>query len=1022
MDFIRRVSVGARRTVQALLLLGAATCLRGSAAAESSDSMPQSAADRKVRIRELINASRLASADSAAQVHLMVVSTAKHVDSLAVADAIDQLLEVMQRMARAGAPEFHVLAERNIRIREKYAKPDDLETADAWQLLAAGLRAVGDQRGALALYHRALAMQERVLGPDDLEVSRTVNRMVGPNRALGDRATARALLGRALAIRERLLPPEHRDIALVLGNIALMDMEDGEYTLARERYQRVMKSYELAEGPDGTQVGITLLNVSTLSTRLGDTREACAQLERAIRILSAKLGSERYEVCIARMNLGANLLKLQQPAKAESLLRVVVEVLERTKAGDPAIRSEAMVGLARACADMGGLTEADSLFRRALDQQVAATAPDHWDVAKTLRAMAELAEHRGDARGAEEQWTRALQIDESSLGPDHPTVALDLQGRARSRLRAGESSEALADALRAEQISARHLRATARALPERRAMEYAAVRANGMSLSLAALAEHAADPGHVASVWDALIRSRAIVLDELASRQPSAWAEADSGTLALAKRSAELHRKLANLFVRGIADSAGGFRAEIGATQHACDSVDSELAARSARWRAQSEAADAGLLDVLTALTPGDALVAFARQEAGDDEMSLRSATTREQYFAFVARSGAAPIAVALGSAARIDSLVHDWRERMRVAAEGHGRPSDLRALRRAGESLRRETWDAVARHLGAVERVVVVGDGALHLVNFAALPSGTSGYLLEGSRELRLLSTERELLRSRPPVDQRLLAFGGADFENTLDGPAGGDPSQRTGPAAFRSVTPQCDALSRDKLAPLPGSEREVAEIAAMWDRLSPQRPASTILTGAYATEAAFKRLAPSSGWIHVATHGYFLDDRCIVGSAAGTSLQSDRLSPLLRSGLMLAGANRRDTLGTGDDGVLTAEEVATLDLSGAGAVTLSACDSGLGSLVAGEGVFGLRRAFEIAGAQSIVMSLWRVTDQDTRHWMRALYEARLGSASSMGAAAHLASMKILREQRASSAADDPSKWAGFVVSGDWR
>src|SRR4029078_10886313 len=124
---------------------------------------------------------------------------------------------------------------------------------------------------------------------------------------------------------------------------------------------------------------------------------------------------------------------------------------------------------------------------------------------------------------------------------------------------------------------------------------------------------------------------------------------------------------------------------------------------------------------------------------------------------------------------------------------------------------------------------------------------------------------------------------------------------------------------------------------------------------------------------------------------------------NPLLMSGLAFAGANRRAvSKASEEDGILTGEEVASLNLEGVEWAVLSACDTGLGEIRAGEGVFGLRRAFQVAGARTIIMSLVPVDDQAPRAWMRALYEARFRRGLSTADAVHAASVAVLSERRA--------------------
>jgi CHAT domain-containing protein len=135
------------------------------------------------------------------------------------------------------------------------------------------------------------------------------------------------------------------------------------------------------------------------------------------------------------------------------------------------------------------------------------------------------------------------------------------------------------------------------------------------------------------------------------------------------------------------------------------------------------------------------------------------------------------------------------------------------------------------------------------------------------------------------------------------------------------------------------------------------------------------------------------------------------------------MAGANRRAAAGPDeDDGILTAEEVASLNLQGTEWAVLSACGTGLGQIKAGEGVLGLRRAFQIAGARTVIMSLWSVDDQATRAWMRGLYDGRLNKHLNTADAVREASLSVLRTRRARGQSTHPFYWAAFVAAGDWR
>jgi CHAT domain-containing protein len=142
--------------------------------------------------------------------------------------------------------------------------------------------------------------------------------------------------------------------------------------------------------------------------------------------------------------------------------------------------------------------------------------------------------------------------------------------------------------------------------------------------------------------------------------------------------------------------------------------------------------------------------------------------------------------------------------------------------------------------------------------------------------------------------------------------------------------------------------------------------------------------------------------------------------MNPLLLSGLAFAGANRRSgSPASAENGILTAEEVASIDLDGAACVILSACETGLGRIEAGEGILGLRRAFQAAGARTVVTSLWRVDDEATRRWMQSFYEARSVGNLNPAEAVREASRSVLAARRSRGLSAHPFYWAGFLAVG---
>jgi CHAT domain-containing protein len=217
-----------------------------------------------------------------------------------------------------------------------------------------------------------------------------------------------------------------------------------------------------------------------------------------------------------------------------------------------------------------------------------------------------------------------------------------------------------------------------------------------------------------------------------------------------------------------------------------------------------------------------------------------------------------------------------------------------------------------------------------------------------------------------------------------------------------------------------LPGTRREVDAI----ERLLPDAARLTDLRGTHAVKSEVTAALPGQDIVHIAAHGLRRDVDCTAATLAqrGAGLAPARAAPVADDGglgvLVLAAASGAPTA----DAYLGEQDILQLSLDGTGWVVLSACDSGLGDSRAYEGAFGLRRAFRLAGARSVIMSLWRVDDAATAEWMAALYAARLRDHASTIDAIATAQRATLAARRAAGQDTHPYWWAGFVAAGDWR
>jgi len=802
---------------------------------------------------------------------------------------------------------------------------------------------------------------------------------------------------------------------------------DGEYVEARKLYRSALASLrscsKTGNAHASSDVEATLVfNDAGVAQEVGDLAEADTLYEQAIDIWSTGLGPDHPFVATGVDALAEVVAARGQLDRARALYERALASRKRSLGPTHPQVAWTLTNLARTVADAGDpavairyVDEAIAIYQKAR----APYEPDH--LARVLELRGVLEARRGNLQAARVSLTQALDERTRIFGERHPIVAETRSALARVDFARGDAQAALTGALEAERLGRDHLLFTVRYLPERQAMTYAAKRPRGLDLALTIARESGTDP---TAVFDAVIRSRGVILDEFAAAHRRASSSSDPEVVSLMAAATVSRQRFANLVVRSLQEPVSRTLLEEARTQK--DEAERALAERNVEARAELSRVSVGLDGVRKALPPDTALVSFVRYErarAFEAGRSVRRTNPGASYAAFIVRSGRPITLVPLGSAVELDGHIRSWRNEasgQSIAAGASATRAD-RSYLAASIRLRRTVWDPLAPYVVGASRIFVVPDGLLNLVNLAALPDG-DGYLIERSPVIHYLTTERDLLL---PVRDAgapsgLLTVGGAAFD---DEPAAAVTTARRGV--------DCQSLASLHFQNLPGSLSEVTEISGLWPKTGANDV--TVLSGPAATETAVKKAAAGHRVVHLATHGFFLGADCAptpsgtrsVGglvSLSGPAATAGEENPLLLTGLVLAGANKRGGALDQDEGILTADEIAGLNLQGTEWAVLSACDTGLGEIKAGEGVFGLRRAFQIAGVRTIIMSLWPVEDESTRDWMRALYQGRLRDHLDTALAVRSAGLAVLRARRAQGQSTHPFYWAAFVAAGDWR
>jgi tetratricopeptide (TPR) repeat protein len=1103
----------------------------GGGGAPAASTLPDTDA---VRIRDLITKRLYAQGESLATVALRDCERMHGLESPEVASALDLLVECRWRQGKGRGDEKTCRdAERAVKLKESHYGAESIEVALSLSNLGTLFSSLNQNEKAERVLARCLRIYERhsrendpvylrtlnnhsttlrglsrveeakderekllclrraALGPTDPAVISTIVNLATSYQDLGNYEKARSLHRLAMDLRRQSGSEDRGLDEKILSAMGRLEAETLDYAAADSLDHEILEHHRRYSPDDDTGLAGILNNMAYNERGLLEYTKACEHYRQALAIWETKGAVASDAVALALNNLGDILNNMKRPREAIPLLERALALRERLSGKLSVPYALILLNLAQSNALSGNSAEAVELLDQALaiDRQV--LGDEHPEVLGILTLYGDVCESRLNFVKADSLYSWALRIARKQFGERSNVTAKCLRYCAQARARQGKWAEAHAEMLTASLINRDDFEHVAPRVPISLALSRAEARQWDLRLLLSILM---AAPGRSSTidVWDAVIQTRAAVLDEMAARSRPLAGRNDPERTRAAAAYQTACEELSNLWIRAQADTSGRFLAQLQEAEVAKDGAERNLISRSATFGESVKRKRSGYADVAAALPPGSALVGYVCYAASDlrsgammrpglqgilarlryrvlgpltnwiHDVAVRlgwrgsvgiNERSEPAYAAFLLRSdSSAPAVIPLGRADQIDTLVVRWRRQIEGAARGSGSWDQMEdACNRAGDRLASRIWTPLASHLSGVDRVFVVPDAMLHLVNLDALPlpgRRRGCYLADGAPVIHYLCSERDLLRGpgsgRP--GEGLLAVGNPDYDaapaaspspSQLDRDPGIPPVDG---APFRGMRSESGAFRTMRWRRLPNTAAEVKGLVDLWGAWTADRGAdrsienlsAVCLTGGEADEGAFKKLAPGRKLIHIASHGFFLgggsspDSAGSAGARGGSVTVSTmvvRENPLLQSGLVLAGANRREDTQPGqEDGVLTAEEIATLDLSGVEWAVLSACNTGTGRIRTGEGVLGLRRAFEVAGVRTLIMSLWPVGDASTQEWMGQLYAARLREGMGTAEAMRAANRRILANRRAQGLTTHPSLWAGFVAAGDWR
>jgi CHAT domain-containing protein/Tfp pilus assembly protein PilF len=762
---------------------------------------------------------------------------------------------------------------------------------------------------------------------------------------------------RALRLRRPVLGERHRDVALSVFNLAALHAELQQFPQAERLYRQALALTKEAVGRRHPAYADCLNNLASLYHDMGDLEAALTLSLEALQLRRELVGSSDPSYARSLSNLSVLYTDLGRLDAALPLAREALKVRKEALGERHPDYAQSLLNVAHLHRVHGEYQTALTLFREALKLNKEVVGTHHPTYAHNVYSLAMLHRDMGDYRTALSLGEEALALRKAALGPRHPACAQSLDDLAWLHRQTGERGKAAALYGQALEVWRLHLEDNLAGFSQRqradRLDQLAGVLDSYLSTSLGSAS--AADLYESALVYKGLSASRSAE-ERLALRQPR-----------LAPLLAGLRLARADLARHAVGppskEAVAGWKKHFDALERRKEALEVQLAQASEAFRQSRQKPTAAA--VSAALPDGAALVEFlvyshekpAKGRKGKEDSERR-------LLAWVLRKGQAPVLVRLGAAGPIEAAVRTWRQ---AALDGQprGQTKDARPVRTRGDAaalLRRLVWLPVSRHLGGAKLVLLSPDGELAGLPFATLPGRKFGsYLVEEVAFAHLTSGRQLLLQTPPdPRAKGLLAVGGADFSKAPPRPP------RTAARAWPA---------------LPGSEREARPVAALFTGAFPRAGRPRLLEGTNADRPTLlAALRPPPAWLHLATHAFFDPPPQAPARRQGAAgeMRLDEVvwrtfgrNPLLASGLVLAGANE-----SAERGLLTAEEVAGLDLSGVRLAALSACQTALGQQAGWQGVQGLQRAFHEAGAQHLLASLWSVHDAATSVLMEEFYE----------------------------------------------
>ena len=829
---------------------------------------------------------------------------------------------------------------------------------------------LGNYELAQKYYLEAKEITERVLGKNNSDYAYFMGNLGGLYSDLGDYELAEKYYLESKETIKEVLGSMHPDYATSLNNLGGLYLEFGDYKSAERYYLEAKMIREQVLGQNHIDYSISLNNLGLLYKEMGKYEYAERCLTQSIKITEEILGKENIDYAVSLNNLGYIYCALKKYELAEKYL-----------------------------------SESKEITGKVLGNT-------HTNYATSINNLGELYLRIGNYKVAEKLYLESKEIREQAFGREHPDYSSSISNLSFLYFLMGEFNLS-AQFCSEESLNYKEdIYRNFSFMSEKQRALYWEKEQTSMIFPFSLLSAYPIPEIKVLSYNNTLF-TKGLLLQTNNNIRNDILSSNDSDLISIYNNLSMIRRQITMLETQ----SNSNINAYTDELEVKADSLDKVLTQSSNIYKEEKDKFNIDWTIVRDNLLDNEVAVEFIdywqfNKELRDSIMYCALIIKHDSQF---------PEYIPLCEKKDLDFISNSQNlstDTLYVhKTYNSGNPRFFN-----GDKLYELIWEPIEKHLEGIKTIYYSPSGLLNKVSFAAIP--VDSIVLGDKYSLHLVSSTREVVlqkRNKENVAQKVknaVAYGGIIYSASDEELLQSAKQTYNNQNLYASRFIASDTLTRSSWGPLYGTLSEVNEI----ERLLKQTNISNIkFVGTDANEESFKQLSGNSPeLIHIATHGFFLEDEKDIQNTGfmqmlgGDNNRKVFSNPLLRSGLLMAGANRawlnEDVIEGIEDGILTAEEIANLDLTNTKLVVLSACETGLGEVKNSEGVFGLQRAFKLAGVESIIMSLWKVPDNTTSMLMRTFYKNWLGGMNKYDAFQNA-------QQEIRTIHPEPYSWAGFVM-----